>query len=137
MENTLENEILTIEEVAAYLRVSERTVYDWAQKGEIPCGKLGTSWRFKRDEITGWVQKKLSPRIDASTAISTPFGKILSQERTLLFTKPDKVGALNELVDVCASLPGVRSRKQLIDAILERESLMSTGIGLGVGVPHA
>ena len=29
------DDILTIEEVAKYLRVSERTVYDWAQKGEI------------------------------------------------------------------------------------------------------
>ena len=41
------DEILTIEEVAKYLRVSDRTVYDWAQKGEIPAGKIGTVWRFK------------------------------------------------------------------------------------------
>ena len=37
----MEEEILTIEEVAKYLRVSERTVYDWAQKGEIPAGQIG------------------------------------------------------------------------------------------------
>ena len=35
----MEDDILTIEEVAKYLRVSDRTVYDWAQKGEIPAGK--------------------------------------------------------------------------------------------------
>ena len=34
------DDILTIEEVAKYLRVSDRTVYDWAQKGEIPAGKI-------------------------------------------------------------------------------------------------
>ena len=45
------DEILTIEEVAKYLRVSDRTVYDWAQKGEIPAGKIGTVWRFKKSEI--------------------------------------------------------------------------------------
>ena len=45
------SEILTIEEVARYLRVSERTVYEWAQKGEIPAGKIGTVWRFKKDDI--------------------------------------------------------------------------------------
>ena len=49
------HDILTLEEVAAYLRVSERTVYDWANKGEIPCGKLGTTWRFKRSEVERWV----------------------------------------------------------------------------------
>ena len=43
----MDDDILTIEEVAKYLRVSERTVYDWAQKGEIPSGKIGTVWRFK------------------------------------------------------------------------------------------
>ena len=47
----MEDDILTIEEVANYLRVSERTVYDWAQKGEIPSGKIGTVWRFKKSEI--------------------------------------------------------------------------------------
>ena len=47
----MEDDILTIEEVAKYLRVSERTVYDWAQKGEIPSGKIGTVWRFKKSEV--------------------------------------------------------------------------------------
>jgi transposase len=35
-DRALADDILTIEEVAKNLRVSERTVYDWAQKGEIP-----------------------------------------------------------------------------------------------------
>jgi len=47
----VKDDILTIEEVAKYLRVSERTVYDWAQKGEIPSGKIGTVWRFKKTEM--------------------------------------------------------------------------------------
>ena len=51
--------IMTIEEVAEYLRVSERTVYDWASKGEIPCGKIGTAWRFKSSDIETWVNKLL------------------------------------------------------------------------------
>ena len=59
----MEDDILTIEEVAKYLRVSERTVYDWAQKGEIPAGKIGTVWRFKKSEIEKWVNERLSPNI--------------------------------------------------------------------------
>ena len=54
------DDILTIDEVANYLRVSERTVYDWAQKGEIPSGKIGTVWRFKKSEIEKWVNDRLS-----------------------------------------------------------------------------
>ena len=54
------HDIMTVEEVAEYLRVSERTVYEWAQRGEIPAGKLGTTWRFKRREIERWVDRRLA-----------------------------------------------------------------------------
>ena len=53
----MEDTILTIEEVANYLRVSDRTVYDWAQRGEIPAGKIGTVWRFKKSEVEQWVNR--------------------------------------------------------------------------------
>ena len=53
-------EIMTVQEVAEFLRVSERTVYDWATASTIPCGKLGTTWRFKRSEVEKWVDKQLS-----------------------------------------------------------------------------
>ena len=56
----MQDDILTIEEVASYLRVSDRTVYDWAQKGEIPAGKIGTVWRFKKSEVEKWVNERLS-----------------------------------------------------------------------------
>ena len=54
------HEIMTIEDVAKYLRVSERTVYDWAQKGILPGGKIGTTWRFKSADIQKWVNDKLN-----------------------------------------------------------------------------
>ncbi len=41
-----EGEILTLEEVAAYLKAGKRTVYRPAQDGKIPAFKLGGSWRF-------------------------------------------------------------------------------------------
>ncbi len=47
----VESEILTLEEVAAYLKAGKRTVYRLAQKGEIPAFKLGGTWRFRRSEL--------------------------------------------------------------------------------------
>ena len=55
-----DDEILTLEEIAKYLRVSERTIYDCVQKGEIPAGKIRASWRFKKSEIDKWVNEKLT-----------------------------------------------------------------------------
>ena len=51
----LEGEILTLEEVAAYLKASKRTVYRLAQEGKIPAFKLGGSWRFRRAELDRWI----------------------------------------------------------------------------------
>ncbi|MBP5753474.1 MAG: helix-turn-helix domain-containing protein, partial [Treponema sp.] len=77
----MEDDILTIEEVAKYLRVSERTVYDWAQKGEIPSGKIGTVWRFKKGDIERWVNERLSASKTAPADISVLVKNILSPER--------------------------------------------------------
>ena len=43
--------IMTIEEVAAYLKIPKSTVYILAQDGKIPCQKVGRQWRFRKDTI--------------------------------------------------------------------------------------
>lgn len=50
-----ETEILTLEEVAAYLKAGKRTVYRLAQKGEIPAFKLGGTWRFRSSDLDQWI----------------------------------------------------------------------------------
>lgn len=44
-------EVMTVAEVADYLRLNEATVYRLAQQGKIPGAKLGRQWRFKREVI--------------------------------------------------------------------------------------
>ena len=44
-------EILTLEEVAKYLKVKPQTIYTWAQSGKIPAAKLGKEWRFRKSVI--------------------------------------------------------------------------------------
>lgn len=51
-------------------------------------------------------------------------------------TAKDKEGALKELVDVLAEVKDVGDRKAIAKALLERESLGSTGIGQGIAIPH-
>lgn len=50
-----EGEILTLDEVAQYLKAGKRTVYRLVQKGEIPGFKLGGTWRFRRAELDRWI----------------------------------------------------------------------------------
>jgi len=51
----LENDILTLEEVAAYLKLKPQTIYTWAQDKKIPAAKLGKEWRFKKSIIDEWI----------------------------------------------------------------------------------
>ena len=55
-----EGEILTLDEVAAYLKAGKRTVYRLAANGEIPAFKLGGTWRFRRSELDSWIAASIS-----------------------------------------------------------------------------
>jgi excisionase family DNA binding protein len=55
----LDNDILTIEEVAAYLRLTPQTIYKWAQEKRIPAAKLGKEWRFRKSIIDHWLDEQI------------------------------------------------------------------------------
>ena len=50
--------LMTIEELAEYLRVKKRTIYDWVKKGKIPAVKAVGQWRFKKDTIDAWLDRQ-------------------------------------------------------------------------------
>lgn len=132
----IDGDILTIDEVAKYLRVSERTVYEWAQKGEIPAGKIGTVWRFKKAELEKWVNDRLSSNTLSSSGANIHLETILSPDRILFINHSSKRDALLALADNIATAPQVKNHKELSQEILKREELMSTAIGRGIAIPH-
>ena len=60
---------MTLEEVAAYLRLKPQTIYTWAQEKKIPAAKLGKEWRFKKSIIDEWfvqhIDEKFSDVVNA------------------------------------------------------------------------
>ncbi len=56
----MSNDILTLKEVAVYLKLAEKTAYRLAAEGKLPGFKVGGSWRFKESDIEKWIteQKK-------------------------------------------------------------------------------
>lgn len=131
----VEDDILTIEEVAKYLRVSDRTVYEWAQKGVIPAGKIGTVWRFKKSEVEKWVNEKLSStsqKVESEINVKN----ILSPDRVVFVQQSSKRDALVELAGVLSKAPQIKHSDELISEILKREDLMSTSVGRGIAIPH-
>ncbi len=51
-------EVLRIREVAALLKVGEKTVYSMAQSGELPAFKVRGQWRLARKDIDEWIEKQ-------------------------------------------------------------------------------
>ena len=53
-----DGDILTLDEVAAYLKAGKRTIYRLAASAEIPAFKLGGTWRFSRSDIESWIKEQ-------------------------------------------------------------------------------
>ena len=61
-----DSEIMTIREVAAYLRLAEKSVYRYAAEGKIPGVKIGGAWRFRRDEIEEYTKTKINEKVSSN-----------------------------------------------------------------------
>jgi excisionase family DNA binding protein len=55
--NSEHQTIMTVREVAKYLRMHEMTIYRMARQGEIPAYKVGNRWRFNRERIEEWLNE--------------------------------------------------------------------------------
>ena len=128
------DDILTIEEVAHYLRVSPRTVYDWAQKGEIPAGRLGSCWRFRKKDILEWVEHNI-PSFKKEQA-AKPLNELLTPPRCLILDVPDKESLLRRMLQAYEEHISSEDLGKIREGILKRERLMSTGLSNGLAAPH-
>ena len=49
-------EILTVPEMADYLRIHKLTLYKYIKAGRIPVFKIGSDYRFMRSAIEAWIK---------------------------------------------------------------------------------
>jgi excisionase family DNA binding protein len=65
-------DVLTIDELAVYLKIPKSTLYKLVREGSVPCQKVGKHWRFHRDAIDDWL--KGHPAFSASKRGRTKYG---------------------------------------------------------------
>jgi len=92
-------DLMTVEEIAEYLRLTKRTIYRLLKKGTIPAVKVGNKWRFDRSVIDKWLQPKMGEDkarvlvIDDDTVIGLLFKEALEPlGRTVIPTVTSKEG---------------------------------------------
>jgi len=133
---------LTVRDAAKLLSVSEKTIYRWINQLKLPVSRIGDQYRFNRAELLEWAtshQLKVSPALFAEES-SEPVPNL--RESLCLggvfyrVEGNDRESALAEVVRIMP-LPQEVDRDYLLEVLLARESLGSTGYGDGIAIPHA
>jgi excisionase family DNA binding protein len=52
------DELLTLKQLSEYLKIAEKTLYGYAQKGKIPGIRIGSAWRFRKGDIERWLDEQ-------------------------------------------------------------------------------
>lgn len=85
-------ELMTLEELAQYLRFTKKTIYGLLKQGNIPAIKIGRKWRFKKDTIDNWLHRSMKGVktrilvIDDEDIIRSLFKTILKEEGHIVVT---------------------------------------------------
>ncbi|HVT58239.1 MAG TPA: helix-turn-helix domain-containing protein [Thermoanaerobaculia bacterium] len=58
----MQDEILTVQEIATFLKLAEKTVYSMAQAGELPAFKVRGQWRIRRVDFEAWMERQAKTR---------------------------------------------------------------------------
>ncbi len=55
-------DVLTIDELAVYLKIPKSTLYKLVREGSVPCQKVSKHWRFHKDAIDSWLKQQPSTK---------------------------------------------------------------------------
>lgn len=134
---------LTVKEVARLLSVSERQVYRWMEKEDLPVHKVGGTYRLNRTELLEWATTrniKISPEIfqlpdENGERLPTLSEALRAGGIHYGIPGADKTAILKEIVK---KLPLTKNaeRELLLGALLAREALGTTALGGGIAIPH-
>jgi len=134
---------VNVREAAKLMCVSEKTIYRWVNQGKLPAFKLNEQYRFSRAELLEWATAQ---RINVSADIfsepekgETPIPGLADALKAsgihYRVGGTDRDSVLKSAIDLIP-LPEEVDKTFLLQVLLARESLGSTGIGDGIAIPH-
>jgi len=136
--------ILTLKELADYLKVNERTIMRMLKNGQVQGAKIGGQWRFNSRQIDAlFFPEPMDNSADypldeiSQSHIGIPLSRCVSKEHVVLNLKAkDVAGVITEMVDSRLLNALVYDIQGLREKCLAREALLSTGVGNGIAIPH-
>jgi PTS system nitrogen regulatory IIA component len=141
------NELMTLEQVASYLKRDAREISKMANRGNIPGHKVGGQWRFARAEINHWIETQMHSYTEEELTVlegpqpqgdNEPLIAALLSEATIAvpLRAATRTSVLKELVNLAEQTWQVYDPESILTAIKQREELASTALGSGVAIPH-
>ena len=140
-----DKKIMTLAEMADYLKVARRSLLKMAENGDIPATKVASQWRFMRTVVDDWLITKMKTLPDReleklidSEQLPVPLSALLRPELVRLDIEDAGVRRILEmLTDLLIRRNLLTSSKDFVDRLVDREEMVSTAIFPGVAIPHA
>lgn len=132
---------LGVKDLSELLDVSEKTIRRWITQKKIPAYRINGQYRFNRTEILEWATANritVSAKIFDEPEQTTQAGFTEALKAGGIFYRVsgcDKESALRSVVEHIR-LPEDADREYLLQFLLAREEMASTGIGDGIAIPH-
>jgi PTS system nitrogen regulatory IIA component len=139
-----DKKIMTLAEMADYLKVAKRSLLKMAERGDIPATKVASQWRFMRSVVDDWLISKMKTLPDReleklidSEKLPIPLSALLRPELVRLDIEDVGVQRILEmLTDLLVRQNLLDSSKDFVDKLVEREEMVSTAIFPGIAIPH-
>ncbi len=138
------SELLTLAEVAHYLKVAEKTVLRMVHNNEIPSIKVASQWRFRRSMIDDWLMSQMkSPpknelvKLIEATRQPVPISRLTDKRFILMNIQPgSKEEILRQLIRPLVDQGFVKDGDEFLAKLIEREQMISTALGRGIAFPN-
>jgi PTS system nitrogen regulatory IIA component len=138
------NEIMTLVEIAKYLKVSQKTVLRLLKASDLPGGKICKQWRFQKTAIDNWMTSRIQGAANSdllgvilTKKRLTPLPVILKEEFIIMDVEPgSKEGVLRQLIQPLDRASVLSAPEKYLADLIDRESMVSTALDHGIAYPH-
>ena len=132
---------LKLKEVAELLNTPEKTVLGWVKDRKLRAYKIYNQYRFNRDELNEWILKgkiPVSAEVFQKVQTSVPVSLMKLVMRGGICFDVDGENVREALTSAVHAipLPEEIDREEILSSLLEREEMMTTGLGEGIALPH-
>lgn len=137
--------VMTLGEMAEYLKIARKSLLKMAQHGDIPATKVASQWRFMRTVVDDWLISRMKTlpepeleRLIRSDRLPIPLPRLLPPELVRLdIGGSSKERILRQLCEPLVAAGLLQDSETLLGKLIEREEMVSTAIFPGIAIPHA